>query len=154
MVTSIALLRCFTRGLDVNVDALLRGAADFSTRCVSSAPEENPALLLAALYYLLDKHKGKRISVMMPYVNRLRLFADWYCQLARVASSRIFKERSLSDVIHAEFRATRQVITDAGHPNMTLQMPVLDAYTLGQLIDLYQRTAIYASLLYGINPIT
>ncbi len=203
--------------LDVNVDALLRGAADFSTRCVSPAPEENPALLLAALYYLLDKRKDKRISVMMPYVNRLRLFADWYCQLwaeslgkwegtgpGRSAAGslpvramgavdqhsqlqmylesrhdkmftfinlehwdhdlaipldagtrRVFpylEGRSLSDVIHAEFRATRQVITDAGHPNMTLQMPVLDAYTLGQLIDLYQRTTVYAGLLYGINP--
>jgi len=50
-------------------------------------------------------------------------------------------------------RATRQAITDAGHPNMTIRLPVLNAYVLGQLIDLYQRTTVYAGLLYGINPL-
>lgn len=203
--------------LDIDVESLLAGAADFATRCASPDPGENPALLLAALYYLLDKRRDKRISVIMPYVNRLRLFADWYCQLwaeslgkwqgsqsGRSAAGSLpvramgavdqhsqlqmylesrhdkmftfidldhwdhdvavpldtdarrafpyLEGRSLADVIHAEFRATRQVITDAGHPNMTLQMPTLDAYTLGQLIDLYQRTTIYTGLLYGINP--
>lgn len=35
---------------------------------------------------------------------------------------------------------------------MTIRLPVLNAHVLGQLIDLYQRTAIYAGILYGINP--
>ena len=204
--------------LDVDVDALLQGAAHFAALCRSDDPQDNPALRLAACYYLLESRHDKRISIMMPYVNRLRLFADWYCQLwaeslgkwqgsapgAAAAGSlpvramgavdqhsqlQMYLEsrrdkmftfinlehwnhdfaipldaqaqqgfpylegRSLADVIHAEFHATRQVITDAGHPNLTLEMPVLDAYTLGQLIDLYQRTTIYTGLLYGINPL-
>lgn len=61
--------------------------------------------------------------------------------------------KTLNDVIDAEFRATRQVITDYGHPNLTLNLPQLDARTLGELIDLYQRTTVYAGLLYGIDPL-
>lgn len=59
----------------------------------------------------------------------------------------------MADVIGAEFRATRQVITDAGHPNMTIRLPALNAHILGQLIDLYQRSTVYAGLLYGVNPL-
>ncbi len=61
--------------------------------------------------------------------------------------------KTLSDVLDAEFRATRQVITDYGHPNCTLVLPQLDAHAVGELIDLYQRTTVYAGLLYGINPL-
>ena len=61
--------------------------------------------------------------------------------------------KTLNAVIDAEFRATRQVITDYGHPNLTLTLPDLDAHAMGELIDLYQRTTIYAGLLYGINPL-
>ena len=32
-------------------------------------------------------------------------------------------------------------------------VPVLNAHTLGQLIDLYQRATVYAGLLYGVNPL-
>ena len=61
--------------------------------------------------------------------------------------------KHLSDVVEAEFQATRQVITDTGHPNMTLRLPALNAHVLGQLIDLYQRITVYTGLLYGINPL-
>ncbi|MEK7261020.1 MAG: glucose-6-phosphate isomerase, partial [Pseudomonadota bacterium] len=61
--------------------------------------------------------------------------------------------KRLSEVLDAEFRATREVITRAGHPNVTLHLPTLDAHVLGQLIDLYQRVTIYTGLLYGINPL-
>jgi glucose-6-phosphate isomerase len=166
----------------------------------------------------IDTRRSKRTAVMMPYVNRLQLFVDWYCQLwaeslgkwdrARPGSTPagtlpvramgavdqhsqlqmylesrqdkfftfieletcaydlpvpldsfdaahfpFLADRSIAEVIDAEFRATRQVITDAGHPNMTIRLPVLTAHVLGQLIDLYQRTTIYAGLLYGINPL-
>ena len=63
------------------------------------------------------------------------------------------KGKSMADVIGAEFHTTRQVITDAGHPNMTIRLPALDAHILGQLIDLYQRATVYAGLLYGVNPL-
>ncbi len=61
--------------------------------------------------------------------------------------------KRLNDVIAAEFQATRQVITDYGHPNLTIHLPRLTADVLGQLIDLYQRVTVYAGILYGINPL-
>jgi glucose-6-phosphate isomerase len=200
--------------IGVDIRGLLAGAADNAARCVSAEVGQNPALEMAALYFLLDAKKGKRISIMMPYVNRLQLFVDWYCQLwaeslgkwtstgaaagtlpvramgavdqhsqlqmyleSRNDKMFTFVEltqwennmpipldddkdafaylqgRSMADVIDAEFRATRSVITEAGHPNLTLVLPHLDAHVLGQLIDLYQRTTVYAGLLYGVNPL-
>jgi glucose-6-phosphate isomerase len=204
--------------LGVDIEVLLRGAVENAARCMTSDVAANPALEIAALCVLLDTRRGKRTAVMMPYVNRLQLFVDWYCQLwaeslgkwdrARPGSTPagtlpvramgavdqhsqlqmylesrhdkfftfielesheydlpivlddfdaphfpFLKDRSMAEVIDAEFRATRQVITDAGHPNMTIRLPVLNAHVLGQLIDLYQRATIYAGLLYGINPL-
>jgi glucose-6-phosphate isomerase len=63
------------------------------------------------------------------------------------------QDRLMSDVIEAEFSATRSVVTQTGHPNLTIHLPALDAYAMGQLIDLYQRVTVYAGLLYGINPL-
>jgi len=204
--------------LGVDIEALLQGAADNAARCANADVTSNPALEIAALCVLLDTRRSKRTAVMMPYINRLQLFVDWYCQLwaeslgkwdrARPGSTPagtlpvramgavdqhsqlqmylesrhdkfftfieletheydlpvplddfdaphfpFLKGRSMAEVIDAEFRATRQVITDAGHPNMTIRLPALNAHVLGQLIDLYQRTTIYAGLLYGINPL-
>ena len=216
VLTAVGLLPLAAIGVDVGL--LLRGAAHTAARCQNENLDTNPALEMAALYYLLDVVRHKRISVMMPYVNRLRLFVDWYCQLwaeslgkwstaqpdvpaagtlpvramgavdqhsqlqmylesrhdkmftfieltqwehdlpiPLEASEREFfpylQGKSLTDVIHAEFLATRGVITDTGHPNMTLLLPALNAYTMGQLIELYQRVTIYTGLLYGINPL-
>lgn len=61
--------------------------------------------------------------------------------------------KRMQDVLEAEFAATSRVITEVGHPNMTLRLPALNAHALGQLIDLYQRVTVYAGLLYGINPL-
>jgi glucose-6-phosphate isomerase len=216
VLTAVGLLPLAVVG--VNIAELLQGAADTVSRCQNENFEKNPALEMAALYYLLDVNHNKRVSVMMPYVNRLRLFVDWYCQLwaeslgkwdtkqpdvpaagtlpvgamgavdqhsqlqmylesrhdkmftfidlahwdhdlaipmdASVQGAFPYLEgKSLVDVIRAEFVATRQVITDTGHPNMTLLLPTLSAHTLGQLTELYQRTTVYTGLLYGINPL-
>jgi len=202
----------------VDIDALLQGAADNAARCRADSPAHNPALEIAALCYLLDREHAKHVSVMMPYVNRMQLFVDWYRQLwaeslgkwdrgrpgsvpagtlpvramgaiDQHSQLQMFLEsrhdkffsfleladweydmpipldetdagqfpylrgKSMADVIGAEFRATRAVITQAGHPNMTIRLPRLDAHVLGQLIDLYQRATVYAGLLYGVNPL-
>lgn len=204
--------------LGVDIEELLRGARENASRNVRPSVSENNALEIAALCYLLDTRHAKHISVMMPYINRLQLFVDWYRQLwaeslgkwdrsgpgSRPAGSlpvramgaidqhsqlQMYLEsrsdkfftfvelaawhqdlpiplqdfdvqrfpylrgQTLAGVIQAEFQATRQVITEAGHPNMTIRIPTMNANVLGQLIDLYQRVTIYAGLLYGINPL-
>ena len=213
VLTAAGLLPLAAVGVDIR--ALLEGAAANAARCADADPKTNPALELAALYYLLDVRKHKRISIMMPYADPLLQFVNWYCQLwaeslgKRVANAdpagtlpvramgsvdqhsqlQMYLEsradkmftflvldhwendraialpdadrpafpylagKRLSEVLDAEFRATREVITRAGHPNVTLHLPTLDAHVLGQLIDLYQRVTIYTGLLYGINPL-
>lgn len=212
VLTAVGLLPLAVVGVDI--EELLRGAAANARRCAVDDVYQNPALEMAALYYLLDTAKNKRVSVMMPYVNRLRLFVDWYCQLwaeslgkhrdqgdpagtlpvramgavdqhsqlqmylesrhdkmftfielahwendvtiplgDASATFPYLEGKTLADVIHAEFRATRQSITDTGHPNMTILVPSVDAFSFGQLIDLYQRTTVYTGHLYGINPL-
>lgn len=201
--------------LGVDVRDLLAGAAFNAARCTSAELDDNPALDMAAVYFLLDVKKSKRTAIMMPYVNRLRLFVDWYCQLwaeslgkrrdhadpagtlpvramgavdqhsqlqmyLESRTDKMFtfieldqwehripvplpdeegqafpylKGKTMADVIRAEFRATRDTITEVGHPNLTLTLPRLNEHVLGQLIDLYQRVTIYTGLLYGINPL-
>lgn len=216
VLSSVGLLPLAVCGLDI--ETLLAGAEANAQHCQGPDPAHNPALEAAALYYLLDTQQHKRISIMMPYVNRLRLFVDWYCQLwaeslgkpnphsataepagtlpvramgavdqhsqlqmylesrrdkmftfiqlqhwehdwdipLQDADSIYFpylKDKRLTDIIAAEFLATRDVITQAGHPNMTIVMPALSTHVLGQLIDFYQRVTIYTGLLYGINPL-
>jgi len=213
VLTAVGLLPLAANGVDVQ--ALLQGSADNAARCRSAKVGENPALEMAVLFYLLDTRKTKRISIMMPYVQPLQLFGEWYCQLwaeslgkcdpggtpagtlpvramgavdqhsqlQMYLESRLDKiftfialdhwrhtvpiplpedgrksfpyiaDKSLNEVLQAEFLATRDVITETGHPNMTIHLPVLSAHTLGQLIDLYQRATVYAGLLYDINPL-
>ncbi len=216
VLTPVGLLPLAVAGIDI--EALLSGAATAASACQSAVISENSAMEMAALYFLLETTKDKHVSIMMPYINRLRLFADWYCQLwaeslgkrdsnkpsvslagslpvramgaidqhsqlQMYLESRLDKmfsfitlgqwrhdipipegnrgrdwfpyleNKGLADVITAEFFATRQVITETGHPNLTITLPDLNAYALGQLTDLYQRVTIYTGLLYGINPL-
>jgi glucose-6-phosphate isomerase len=216
VMTAVGLLPLAAAGIDIR--ALLAGAAANAARCSADLPETNPALEIAALFYLLDTGKNKRLSIMMPYADPLQLFGDWYRQLWAESLGKRMENKAgnatagtlpvtalgsvdqhsqlqmylespldkiftfmavdawdqdlpipvleeerkffpylagkrLSDIIEAEFLATRQVVTDTGHPNMTLRLPVLDAHVLGQLIDLYQRITVYTGMLYGINPL-
>jgi glucose-6-phosphate isomerase len=213
VLSAVGLLPLAAIGVDLR--GLLAGAAASAERCRDDDPATNPALELAALYYLLDVRKDKRVSILMPYVHCLRLFGDWYRQLwaeslgkrrtdgtpagtlpvvavgavdqhsqlqmylasrrdkifAFVALDRWNRDvtipvgkpertafpylagKTLNDVIAAEFLATRQVIAEYGHPHMTIHLPALNAFTLGQLIDVYQRATVYAGLLYGIDPL-
>jgi glucose-6-phosphate isomerase len=216
VLTAVGLLPLAAAGIDIR--ALLAGAAANAARCASDDPRANPALEMAALFYLLDMKRNKRLSIMMPYAGPLQSFGDWYSQLWAESLGKPMEAREdrrhagtqpvramgtvdqhsqlqmylesrrdkifsflaldawdydqpiappeddrryfpylagkhMKDVIEAEFQATRQVITDTGHPNMTLRLPALNAHALGQLIDLYQRATVYAGLLYGINPL-
>lgn len=64
----------------INIKELLSGAAEMATVCDNENMMENPAFLFAAIHYLYMQ-KGKNISVMMPYSNKLKDMADWYKQL-------------------------------------------------------------------------
>ncbi|HOV34012.1 MAG TPA: glucose-6-phosphate isomerase [Candidatus Hydrogenedens sp.] len=67
--------------LGFDIEALSEGCAEMDTECSNSSIENNPAYQFAGVHYFLDKNKGKKISVMMPYSDRLKDIAGWYCQL-------------------------------------------------------------------------
>jgi glucose-6-phosphate isomerase len=78
VLSPVGLVSASIAGIDIR--KLLEGAAEMAKRCDTENLIENPAFMYAAIHYLYMK-RGKNISVMMPYSNKLRDLADWYRQL-------------------------------------------------------------------------
>ena len=78
VLTPVGLLSAAMTGVDI--EKLLEGAAYMDQICRKADFWENPALVNGLIQYLAYK-KGKVMSVMMPYSDRLRDVADWYRQL-------------------------------------------------------------------------
>ena len=66
--------------LGIDIAEMLSGAQYMDKISLKNSIYENPALLNAILQDIAMK-KGKNISVMMPYSDGLKYFADWYCQI-------------------------------------------------------------------------
>ncbi|MDD5623396.1 MAG: hypothetical protein PHI23_01655 [Candidatus Peribacteraceae bacterium] len=64
-----------------DVETFLRGAKEMDTLCQSTTLEENPALLLASVQFLLDTKRGYPLRVIMPYSQRLASIARFDQQL-------------------------------------------------------------------------
>src|SRR5918992_2382161 len=78
VLTPVGLLPAAVTGLDV--EALLAGAA----QCVDEVEEqeaEHPAVVGAAMHYLMDTGRGRNVRVMMPYADSLERLAAWFVQL-------------------------------------------------------------------------
>ncbi len=67
--------------LGLNLDEIVAGCEQMDKLCSNPDMLNNPAYQFAGIHYLLDKNKGKKISVMMPYSDKLRDISEWYCQL-------------------------------------------------------------------------
>jgi glucose-6-phosphate isomerase len=59
---------------------------------------------------------------------------------------------TLSELIKAEEEATELALAKAGRPNMTITIPRIDAYHLGQLFHFFELATAFTGSLYGINP--
>lgn len=78
-LSPVGLLPAACAGIDVR--ALLAGAAAMESRCRSPEPLQNPALLYALVLHLMDRSRGRRLHVLMPYADGLRDTGDWFVQL-------------------------------------------------------------------------
>ena len=78
VLTAVGLISAAIAGIDIK--ELMNGAREMAQICRNEDLEKNPAFIYAAIHYLYMK-KGKNISVMMPYSNKIRDLADWYRQL-------------------------------------------------------------------------
>jgi glucose-6-phosphate isomerase len=79
-LTNVGLLPAAVLGLDIA--AIRKGAcAALAPVLAKKSPAEVPAALGAALAVALAEGKGKTISVLMAYCDRLERFTHWYVQL-------------------------------------------------------------------------
>ena len=79
-LTNVGLLPAAVLGLDIA--ALRQGAAQaLAPVLAKKSPAQVPAALGAALNVALAESKGKSISVLMAYCDRLERFTHWYVQL-------------------------------------------------------------------------
>ena len=79
-LTNVGLLPALARGLDV--EALREGAQTVIKGLLAvDAPKDIAPALGAAVAVGLAQERGIKVSVMMPYSDRLARFAAWYVQL-------------------------------------------------------------------------
>ncbi|WP_292459919.1 glucose-6-phosphate isomerase [Methanothermococcus sp.] len=67
--------------MDIDIEMLMKGAREMDKLCKNDDIFKNPALMNAAIHYILYNNNGKTISVLMPYIERLHKFGMWYRQL-------------------------------------------------------------------------
>lgn len=79
VLTPVGLVPAALTGVDIH--GLLRGAARMQDRCETSDLMRNPAAFSALVHYMMDVEKGKKIVVMMPYIQSLRFLSAWFVQL-------------------------------------------------------------------------
>jgi len=60
---------------------------------------------------------------------------------------------SLNDLMQAEQKATTFNLRKAGRPNLTLRLPEVNAFTIGQLIHLLEVVTVVTASLLGVNPL-
>ncbi|ABO34614.1 glucose-6-phosphate isomerase [Methanococcus maripaludis C5] len=64
----------------VDIEKLIEGAKSMEKACKKEDVFKNPALINAVIHKIMY-NRGKTVSVMMPYIERLRSFGMWYGQL-------------------------------------------------------------------------
>jgi len=202
----------------VRVEDLLAGAAWTDTRSQSSVLWENPSYLFGTLLYLAEARKRKNVVVLMPYSDRLRELAAWFCQLwaESLGKARDLDEKrvhvgqtpqsalgatdqhsqvqlylegphdkvvvmirvedhgreieipaayadlegvsylggtGLGALLNMEQRATELALQKHERMVLTLQVPQVNAFTLGQLFALFEAATVFAGALHRINPL-
>ena len=76
---AVGLLPAALQGLDI--DAMLEGAAAVDTATRRTVTRENPAALLALMWYFATDGRGAKDMVVLPYKDRLLLFSRYLQQL-------------------------------------------------------------------------
>ncbi len=94
LFSAVGLLPAALQGLDL--DAFLAGAKEMDQLTRTKPREDNPAMLLALMWYFAGEGKGKKDMVILPYKDRLVLFSKYLQQLVMES---IGKEKDLNGEI-------------------------------------------------------
>lgn len=62
------------------------------------------------------------------------------------------KGHSFNEILLAEQKSTAYALSEAGRPSSLIELPVLDEYTLGELLYFFEMATAYAGALFEINP--
>jgi len=79
VLSAVGLLPAALQGIDI--DALLEGASACDAVTRSTETRNNPAALLAAMWFSATRGKGEKDMVVLPYKDRLLLFSRYLQQL-------------------------------------------------------------------------
>lgn len=60
--------------------------------------------------------------------------------------------RLFSELINAEQESTELALTKSKRPSMTINVPSIDAYHMGQLFQFFEIATAFTGFLYGVNP--
>ncbi|MCL2147008.1 MAG: glucose-6-phosphate isomerase [Synergistaceae bacterium] len=208
VLTSVGLLSGWALGMDC--DSILKGAGAMDKQ-IASAGEvlNNPAWIMSGLSFLHSK-KSRNMSVLMPYVDCLERFCEWYAQLwgesvgkngkgttpiralgaidqhsqvqlytegpddklftiitvgnystditIPVAPQKSLEKlsylfgKSMNNLRNSEALSTAAALVKAKRPVLLLEIPKLDAYRLGALIQYYEYVTGMMGWLLEIDP--
>src|SRR5258705_6868741 len=96
VMSGVGLLPMALQGLDI--DAFLAGAAAMDERTRVPDVAQNAAMLLALMWYYAGNGKGEKDMVVLPYKDRLALFAKYLQQLVMES---LGKEKDLDgNIVH------------------------------------------------------
>lgn len=109
VLSAVGLVSSALVGIDIQ--GLLKGAAAMDERCRSEEFLENPALVHAAIQWLMHAKKEKPMAVTFSYSHRLRDMADWYAQLLAESIGKR-KSRSGEDVFRGPTPIRAVGVTD------------------------------------------
>ena len=199
----------------INIEEITQGIKDMDLALKNTDINYNIAAQNALIHYLMNTKKNKSISVMMPYSNRLRFVADWYCQLwaeslgkerdknnnivhtgqtpvksigvtdqhsqiqlynegpndkiinflrvkefdTTIEIPKIFEYtgisylggKTINKLYQAEADSTMASLIDYKRPNVTITIPRITPYYLGQLLYMFEVQTAITGALYNIN---
>jgi glucose-6-phosphate isomerase len=61
--------------------------------------------------------------------------------------------RTLGELLDSERQATSAALAGSGRMNMTIELPRIDAHSLGQLFMMLQIATVYAGVFYDVDPL-
>lgn len=211
--SAVGLLPFALVGLDI--EEITQGIKDMDLALKNTDINFNIAAQNALIHYLMDVKRGKKISVMMPYSNRLRYIADWYCQLwaeslgkerdknnnivntgqtpvkaigvtDQHSQIQLYNEgpndkiinflrvkefdttleipnifeytgisylggKTMNQLFNAEADSTMASLIDYKRPNVTITIPKVTPYYLGQLLYMFEVQTAITGALYNID---
>ncbi|QWR78249.1 glucose-6-phosphate isomerase [Candidatus Magnetomonas plexicatena] len=60
--------------------------------------------------------------------------------------------RSLNELMSTALQSTEHSLSNASKPNVTIAIPILDAYHVGQLFQFFEIATAFLGFLFGVNP--